>query len=258
MERRRPAKRRVRQPDPAVFGRNARLERQRPGEVGRLRSLTEKLLKKSTLEQMWTPTKTSKGGTADYGFGWQVDKVNGHRLIAHGGGIPGFSTQISRFPDDKLTVIVLTNSGNGSAGALAQGIAGRILPVLLKKAEEPIADNDPQATERFKGLLLRAMKGEADPELFTEEAKKALVPRIKEGKAHVCPVRRTEVVSAPGAEDDRSRHAVYDIAPSSSNETLITTVRPRQGGQDRGVGASAGGVMSARGLSSGWRSADSN
>ena len=115
----------------------------------------DKLLKKSILEQMWTATKTSKGGTADYGFGWQVDKVNGHRLLAHGGGIPGFSTQISRFVDDRLTVIVLTNSGNGSAGALAQGIAGRILPVLLKKAEVPIADNDPQATERFKGLLLR-------------------------------------------------------------------------------------------------------
>jgi D-alanyl-D-alanine carboxypeptidase len=148
---------------------------------------TEKLLKKSTLEQMWTPTKTSKGGVADYGFGWQVDKVNGHRLIAHGGGIPGFSTQISRFPDDKLTVIVLTNSGNGSAGGLAQGIAGRIVPGLLKKAEEPIADNDPQSTERFKGLLLSAIKGEADPELFTEEAKKALVPRIREGKAMFAP-----------------------------------------------------------------------
>jgi D-alanyl-D-alanine carboxypeptidase len=148
---------------------------------------SEKLLKKSTLDQMWTPTKTTKGGMADYGFGWQVDKVNGHRLIAHGGGIPGFSTQISRFPDDKLTVIVLTNAGNGSAGALAQGIAGRILPALVKKAEEPIADNDPQSTERFKGLLKRAMKGEADPELFTDEAKKALVPRIKEGKAMFAP-----------------------------------------------------------------------
>jgi D-alanyl-D-alanine carboxypeptidase len=148
---------------------------------------TEKLLKKSTLEQMWTPTKTSKAGTADYGFGWQVDQVNGHRLIAHGGGIPGFSTQISRFVDDKLSVIVLTNAGNGFAGALAQGIAGRIVPVLLKKADEPIADNDPQSTERFKGLLLRAMKGEADPELFTDEAKKALVPRIREGKAMFAP-----------------------------------------------------------------------
>ncbi len=170
--------------------------------------VSEKLLKKSTLEQMWTATKTSKGGVADYGFGWQVDKVNGHRLIAHGGGIPGFSTQISRFPDDKLTVIVLTNSGNGSAGALAQGIAGRIVPVLMKKAEEPIADNDPQSTERFKGLLLRAMKGEADPELFTEEAKKGAGSSDQGRQSDVCPVRRTEVVSAPGAEDDRSRHAV--------------------------------------------------
>jgi D-alanyl-D-alanine carboxypeptidase len=96
---------------------------------------TEKLLKKSSLEQMVTPTETKKGEAAGYGFGWYVEKVNGRRLIAHGGGLPGFSAQISRFVDDKLTVIVLTNASNGHPGDLAQGIAGRILPVLAKKPE---------------------------------------------------------------------------------------------------------------------------
>ena len=81
---------------------------------------SEALLKKSTLDQMWTPTKLSKGGEADYGFGWSIGKVAGHRLIAHGGGIPGFSTQLSRFVDDDLTVIVLTNADNGNAGAIAR------------------------------------------------------------------------------------------------------------------------------------------
>src|SRR5262249_11985135 len=56
-----------------------------------------RLLKPSTLEQMWTPARLNKGEETRYGFGWQVDKVNGHRLAAHGGGIPGFATELSRF-----------------------------------------------------------------------------------------------------------------------------------------------------------------
>ncbi len=85
-----------------------------------------RLLKPSILEQMWTPTRLNKGGEKEYGFGWQVHKENGHRLVSHGGGIPGFSTELSRFIDDRLTVIVLTNQEGGHAGGAAQGIAGSI------------------------------------------------------------------------------------------------------------------------------------
>jgi hypothetical protein len=142
----------------------------------------ERLLKKSSLDQMWTPTKTAKTGESGYGFGWQIEKVNGHRVVAHGGGIPGFSTEFWRSLDDRLTVIVLTNSGGGHAGALAQGIAGRIIPALAKKSEVPIEDTDPETTNRFKAVLLGAAKGEVDSELFTDQMKKTVVPRIKQDK----------------------------------------------------------------------------
>ena len=131
---------------------------------------------------MWTPARLSKGEEAGYGFGWQTTKVNGHRLVSHGGGIPGFSTELSRFPDDKLTVIVLTNADGGHSGAIARGIAARFVPELAEKAVEPIADKDEPTTERLKGVIVAALKGEVDPELFTAEAKKVLVPRIKQDK----------------------------------------------------------------------------
>jgi len=143
---------------------------------------TEKLVKKSTLDQMWTPAPLAKGQTANYGFGWQVERVNGHRLISHGGGIPGFSTQISRFVDDKLTVIVLTNSDSGNAGGLARGIAGRVLPALAKQAEAPIPDPEPQTTGRLKDMLQKAMKGDPDLELFTPEFQKVRTAHIEEEK----------------------------------------------------------------------------
>lgn len=40
-----------------------------------------KLLKQSTLEQMWTPVKLNSGKTHPYGFGWELEPVGGHSRI---------------------------------------------------------------------------------------------------------------------------------------------------------------------------------
>ncbi|QEH38597.1 Penicillin-binding protein 4* [Aquisphaera giovannonii] len=140
------------------------------------------LLDAATLEAMWQPAPLPKGGKAQYGFGWGVSRVNGHRRISHGGGISGFSTELMRFPDDGLTVIVLTNAEGGAAGPIAAGIAGRVLPALAEKPAEPIVDNDAPTTGRLRKLFEGALKGELDPEPFTEQARELLVPRIREDK----------------------------------------------------------------------------
>lgn len=145
------------------------------------------LLDKSTLEQMWKPTRLAKG-EAGYGFGWGVEKVNGRRLVSHGGGIPGFSSQISRFLDDDLTVIVLSNAEGGHAGSLARGIAGLLVPALKEKAAAPIADKDGKTTDRHKIMLEAALRGEADPDLFADDAKNVLIPNIKALKPQLAPL----------------------------------------------------------------------
>jgi CubicO group peptidase (beta-lactamase class C family) len=144
---------------------------------------SDRLLKRPTLEQMWKATALTGGTSAPYGFGWQIETVNGHRCIAHGGGIDGFSTFIARYVDDGLTVVVLTNSDHGDAGRLAQGIAGRVLPVLARKPEAAIADLDPQTTERLRRMILSTIKGDADLDLFSEPAKPIRAAHIKEEQA---------------------------------------------------------------------------
>ena len=92
----------------------------------------EKLLKRSSFDQMYTPTKLTSGKEVPYGFGWSTKLVNGVRLIEHGGGIPGFNAQISRFPGEKLTVIVLANNMTGAAEKLSVAIAGVYVPKLVE------------------------------------------------------------------------------------------------------------------------------
>lgn len=72
----------------------------------------EKSLKRATLEQMWTNAKLSNGESVQsYGLGFGLTPFRGHRRVGHsGGGGLGFSTTITRFIDDKVTVIVLTNA----------------------------------------------------------------------------------------------------------------------------------------------------
>lgn len=89
---------------------------------------SEKLLKASSLKEMWTPVKLNDGSTYDYGFGWGIDKVGTHRLIEHGGAWQGFTTQISRYVDDKLTIVVLTNLAGGGPSYIAHAVAGLYEP----------------------------------------------------------------------------------------------------------------------------------
>jgi CubicO group peptidase (beta-lactamase class C family) len=85
----------------------------------------EKLLKRSSLEQMWTPVKLNDGkpNSGHYGFGWEITNSHGHRVIGHQGSWQGFETQISRYVDDKLTVVVLSNLAGGDPGKIAEGVA---------------------------------------------------------------------------------------------------------------------------------------
>jgi CubicO group peptidase (beta-lactamase class C family) len=91
---------------------------------------TEKVLKRSSLEQMWTPVTLNNGKTHPYGFGWSVADVRGHRLIHHGGAWQGFHCDIQRYVDDKLTVIGFDNLAQSNLERIVRGVAWIYNPEL--------------------------------------------------------------------------------------------------------------------------------
>jgi CubicO group peptidase (beta-lactamase class C family) len=72
--------------------------------------LVGKLIKRETLERAFTPFKLKDGLETGYGYGWEISRYEGHRLIEHGGGIHGFLSYALFFPEDQVFVAVLTNS----------------------------------------------------------------------------------------------------------------------------------------------------
>ena len=95
------------------------------------------LLKKETLARMWTRFKLSDGKDSVYGLGWFVGAVNGHPRVNHGGSLNGFKSEFARFPDDKMTFIVLTNLNENNPAEIARGVAALYIPEL-KETPKPV------------------------------------------------------------------------------------------------------------------------
>lgn len=84
---------------------------------------SDRILSESSRRLMWTQVTLNDGSSDPYGFGWYLETLNGHRRVHHGGGIPGFGAEFSRFPDNRLTVIVLVNLDDNNIEAIADGVA---------------------------------------------------------------------------------------------------------------------------------------
>jgi D-alanyl-D-alanine carboxypeptidase len=96
------------------------------------------ILKPSTLAQMGVPTKLNNGSIVQgddgtrYGLGWELQTYRGHRIMGHGGDhVSGYTSNFSRFTDDKLAVIVLTNLMPLDIGGITRRVAGFYVPRLI-------------------------------------------------------------------------------------------------------------------------------
>lgn len=81
------------------------------------------VLSRPSFETATTPARLSSGKPTSYGFGWFLDDFRGHRRQRHEGDSIGFRTSIQRYPDDRLTVVVLVNRGAAPIDALSDAVA---------------------------------------------------------------------------------------------------------------------------------------
>jgi len=78
---------------------------------------TERLIKRSSLEQMFTPF------TKNYGYGWGIVTLFKRKMTGHNGDMEGFQTNITRFAEDDVCIIVLSNFGHTPIGKMSVDLA---------------------------------------------------------------------------------------------------------------------------------------
>jgi len=82
------------------------------------------LLSEDSRRAMFTPGRLTNGEVVPYGFGWYIVPFRGHTETTHDGNFrTGFGTTIARYPDDSLTVVVLTNLQGANTYSIARGVA---------------------------------------------------------------------------------------------------------------------------------------
>ena len=136
------------------------------------------LLKQSSLDRMWTvyPLNDGKPNPANYGFAWAMEPMNGHKTTQHGGAWQGFTCFILRYPDDNLSVAVLTNLAGGAPRLFARVVAGIINPALMPPKLAAIPDDQPALAESLKKLLAQLAAGEDVRSQLSPELAAALTP----------------------------------------------------------------------------------
>ena len=91
------------------------------------------------IEAMTTPSKASAEKSPEFGIGFRLDQIDGHRTFGHGGAVYGYATKFTGLPDEKVGVAVSAAIDGGS------GINKRITEyavrlLLAKKAGQPLPD----------------------------------------------------------------------------------------------------------------------
>jgi CubicO group peptidase (beta-lactamase class C family) len=104
-----------------------------------------KVLSAKSYAEMITPSKLNDGTPLKYAMGIGVGKdIRGLNFIGHGGGIGGFTTEVTWYPDAQAAIVVLLNSnGTIDPGAIAGELAAELLPWTPPTVKQFSGDGTP-------------------------------------------------------------------------------------------------------------------
>ena len=95
-----------------------------------------RVIKETSLRRMLAGEKLNDGNILDYGYGIGLANLDGRREFSHSGGINGFNSFLAFYPDENLTVAVLTNSDASNPTVLGKQLARHALGVPAFKPRD--------------------------------------------------------------------------------------------------------------------------
>lgn len=142
------------------------------------------LLSQSSLDRLWTIYRLNDGkpNPGKSGFGWWIEKQNNHTLIEYDGAWQGFTCDISRYPDDNLTVVVLTNldAAHSYPRYIAHIIAGLANPALTPAKLAAIVDTQPEIAAILTKVLDQVVAGDDVRTMFAAPLAQTITPTAAE------------------------------------------------------------------------------
>jgi CubicO group peptidase (beta-lactamase class C family) len=155
----------------------------------------ETLLKKASLDRMFTAAKLKSGLSTHYGYGMGVFDFAGRHVQTHGGDIPGFTTDVIRVPTERLFVAILSN--NDASDPRPDVVALRIVAKALGQPFEDVKtiQLDPKALADYPGVY---KFDEQTTRVITLENGKLFAQRRGGGKQEISATAPDELIYPDG------------------------------------------------------------
>jgi CubicO group peptidase (beta-lactamase class C family) len=114
------------------------------------------------LKQMHEQGVLNNGRTNRYAFGLAIDDYKGMKIVEHNGAFAGYRSEIIRFPDQKLGVVLLGNTSEIDTSQLTRKVAEIVLwgTSPKKPTESPKQKPSPRATANVDVTNFDAFCGE--------------------------------------------------------------------------------------------------
>lgn len=88
-----------------------------------------RLLSRDSLNQMMDQQSGAHAQIPGWGYGFQLDRVNGRRVAEHGGDIGGFASLLSILPDERFAIFVVSHGeGSNMRFKLRDAVVGALFP----------------------------------------------------------------------------------------------------------------------------------
>ena len=137
----------------------------------------QQILTSDSWKQAFTPHK------GNYGFGWAIDSLYGKKYITHTGVTANFSGLLLYFPDEDISLILLSNNA-GNLWNRAIDISQIVFNQPYPWGEQPEVKLDSTLMRQYIGT-------------YAYDKSHTLVVSVKDGKLHLNGTRNTGISNAP-------------------------------------------------------------
>ncbi|TMU54481.1 serine hydrolase domain-containing protein [Flagellimonas algicola] len=153
------------------------------------------VISQNNFETMTSPKiPLDNQGAGSYGFGWYIDYDDSQKVLYHGGGMPGYKSMVTFYPEHGIGIVVLTNKITMINEGLVTMISSYLIqPELTDWSENrkyftyfnyswdnpqsiQIAPNIPTDFQRYEGLYEDKVYGQAQVKMVNSDAILELLP----------------------------------------------------------------------------------
>jgi len=171
---------------------------------------------RALIDLITTPARLNDGTAIDYAFGLSISTYKGLKLISHGGSFVGYKAHYIQFPEQKFSVVILSNLGSFEPERIARRIADVYLADQFTESKEKVEREEglsPKTKPTLKTLSTAAL-AEFVGTYYSDELDATAILKMKDDKLSMKLGRHesfVEAISTDGFMGTYMNDDAYDL-----------------------------------------------